>query len=88
VRQNYGRFRLCYENGLRMKPELTGNIVINFVIDTTGSADHVTPQRTPSELPDTNVVQCVMRGFSNLSFPSPTNGETHVSYTLLFDPAG
>src|SRR5262249_16578759 len=33
VRQNFGRFRLCYENGLRSDPKLTGTVATKFTID-------------------------------------------------------
>ena len=32
VRQNFGRFRLCYENGLRTNPKLAGKVVVTFTI--------------------------------------------------------
>jgi len=36
VRQNFGRFRLCYEDGLRKNPTLQGRVAIKFVIDRGG----------------------------------------------------
>ena len=36
VRQNFGRFRLCYENGLRTNPNLSGRVAVKFVIDRFG----------------------------------------------------
>ena len=36
VRQNFGRFRLCYENGLRNNPNLQGRVTVKFVIDRSG----------------------------------------------------
>ena len=40
VRQNFGRFRLCYENGLRNNPNLQGRVAVSFVI---GGADGTSP---------------------------------------------
>jgi len=37
VRQNFGRFRLCYENGARTAPSLKGRVSVRFVIDRTGA---------------------------------------------------
>mgnify|MGYP006314362019 FL=1 len=37
VRQNFGRFRLCYENGLRNNPTLSGRVSVKFVIDRSGA---------------------------------------------------
>ncbi len=41
VRQNYGRFRQCYENGLRTNPNLTGRVTARFVIGREGSVTNV-----------------------------------------------
>ncbi|MGL1204156.1 AgmX/PglI C-terminal domain-containing protein, partial [Vibrio parahaemolyticus] len=71
-RQNFGRFKLCYESGLRSNPALAGRVSIKFVIDRSGAVS--TAQDGGSELPDQTVVQCVVRGFSNLSFPQPEGG--------------
>src|SRR6476659_5496271 len=37
VRQNLGRFRLCYEEGLRRHPEMEGRIDVVFRIDPKGT---------------------------------------------------
>src|SRR5689334_9657332 len=37
VRQNFGSFRLCYENSLRNCPNLQGRVAVRFVIDSDGS---------------------------------------------------
>jgi hypothetical protein len=31
-------------------------------------------------------VQCIVRGFNNLSFPDPEKGVVQVSYEVLLDP--
>lgn len=35
---------------------------------------------------DRDVVECVLRAFSGLSFPAPEGGSVTVSYPLLFSP--
>ena len=84
VRQNFGRFRLCYENGLRTNPNLQGRVAIKFVIDRSGSVS--TASDGGSDLPDQSVVQCVVRGFGNLSFPQPEGGIVTVVYPIIFNP--
>jgi hypothetical protein len=84
VRQNFGRFRLCYENGLRTNPNLAGRVQIKFVIDRSGSVS--TSQDGGSDLPDQSVVSCVVRGFGNLSFPQPEGGIVTVVYPIIFNP--
>ena len=39
-----------------------------------------------SDLPDQSVVQCVVRGFGNLSFPQPEGGMVTVVYPIMFNP--
>ncbi len=84
VRQNFGRFRLCYENGLRTNPSLQGRVSVKFVIDENGNVK--TAGDGGSDLPDNAVVRCVVRGFSNLSFPQPESGIVTVVYPIIFSP--
>jgi len=84
VRQNFGRFRLCYENGLRANPSLQGRVTVKFVIDRAGSVSSA--MDGGSDLPDQNVVQCVVRGFGSLSFPQPEGGIVTVAYPIIFNP--
>ena len=84
VRQNFGRFRLCYENGLRTNPKLKGRVGVKFVIDRTG--DVSTASDGGSDLPDPGVVGCVVRGFGNLKFPQPEGGIVTVVYPVIFSP--
>ena len=84
VRQNYGRFRQCYENGLRGNPNLTGRVTARFVIGREGSVTNV--QNGGSDLPDSGVVSCVVAAFYGLSFPTPEAGIVTVSYPIMFSP--
>lgn len=84
VQQSFGRFRSCYENGLRTNPNLTGRVTARFVIARDGSVAAV--QSGGSDLPDASVVACVLRAYGTLSFP-PTDGVVKVSYPLMFSPA-
>lgn len=84
VRQNYGRFRLCFENGLRNNPNLTGRVSVRFVIDREGRVANV--GNGGSDMPDSAVVSCVVRSFSGLSFPAPEGGIVTVVYPIMFSP--
>ncbi len=72
VRQNFGRFRACYEEGLRGNPGLQGRVSTKFVIDRSGAVSLTADGG--SDLPDRQVVQCVVRAFGGLSFPPPDGG--------------
>ncbi len=86
VRQNFGRFRLCYENGLRNNPNLQGRVGVRFVIGRDGAVSQV--GNGGSDLPDSGVVSCVVRAFYGLSFPQPENGIVTVVYPIMFSPGG
>jgi len=59
VRQNYGRFRMCYENGLHGNPNLTGRVAVRFVIGREGSVSNAA--NGGSDLPDSGVVSSSCR---------------------------
>jgi hypothetical protein len=84
VRQNFGRFRLCYENGMRSDPNLQGRVTVKFVIDRSGAVAMTADGG--SDIPSSSVVQCVVRGFANLSFPQPEGGMVTVVYPIMFNP--
>ncbi|WP_437681265.1 AgmX/PglI C-terminal domain-containing protein [Sorangium sp. So ce131] len=86
VRQNFGRFRLCYENGLRNNPNLQGRVAVRFVIGRDGAVSNV--GNGGSDLPDNGVVSCVVRAFYGLSFPQPEGGIVTVVYPIMLSPGG
>jgi FHA domain-containing protein len=84
VRQNFGRFRMCYENGLKSNPSLSGRVSVRFVIARDGSV--ASTSNGGSDLPDSGVVACVVRSFGGLSFPQPEGGIVTVVYPLTLNP--
>ncbi|MBK8252676.1 MAG: AgmX/PglI C-terminal domain-containing protein [Polyangiaceae bacterium] len=87
VRQNFGRFRLCYENGLRGNPNLAGRVGVRFVIGRDGGV--MSSANGGSDLPDPGVVSCVVAAFRGLQFPqSEEGGAVTVTYPIMFSPAG
>jgi hypothetical protein len=85
VRQNEGRFRACYEDGLRTNPALAGRITVRFAIDRTGAVPVATDDGG-SDLPDGEVRRCVISAFTQLSFPAPEVGVVTVVYPIVFSP--
>jgi hypothetical protein len=85
VRQNYGRFRLCYEQGLGRNPNLAGRVTVRFVIGRDGAVSNVS--NGGSDLPDSNVVNCVVKAFYGLSFPKPEGGIVTVQYPIMLEPS-
>jgi hypothetical protein len=85
VRMNFGRFRLCYEQGLRKNPKLEGRVVVKFTIGKDGAVTAVSDNG--STMPDKDVTACVAKAFFGLSFPQPEGGIVVVSYPLQFNTA-
>jgi len=84
VRLNEGRYRACYERGLRTDPSLQGRVTVKFVIDRTGAVGVAADGG--SDLPDEAVRRCVVSSFLSLSFPSPDTGAVTVVYPIVFSP--
>jgi hypothetical protein len=84
VRQNFGRFRNCYETALRTNPSLHGRVATKFVIGRDGAVNQSSD--AGSDLPDQNVVACVVRSFNSLSFPAPEGGVATVTYPIILTP--
>lgn len=84
VRQNYGRFRMCYEQGLARNPNLEGRITVRFIIGRDGSVSNVT--KGGSDLPDPGVANCIVNAYYGLSFPEPEGGIVTVVYPIMFAP--
>jgi hypothetical protein len=84
VRQNFGRFKMCYQSALASNPNLQGRVAVKFVISREGSVSLTADGG--SDLPDQGVVQCVVRNFGGLSFPAPEGGTVTVVYPIMFSP--
>jgi hypothetical protein len=84
VRDNFGRFRGCYEGGLRENPSLEGRVITRFVIDRQGMV--TSAQDGGSSLPNSSVVACVVRSFYSLTFPEHEGGIVTVVYPLALRP--
>jgi hypothetical protein len=84
VRQNYGEFRKCYEEGLGRNPKLQGKVSIRFVIERDGSVSR--PLISETTLPDCNVARCVRDAYTKLKFPPPDGGIVTVVYPIMLEP--
>lgn len=85
VRNNFGRFRYCYQRALDTNPNLQGRVTVRFVISRTGA---VSGASAGGDLPDASVHSCVAASFTGLSFPAPEKGVVTVSYPIVFSPGG
>ncbi len=80
VRHQSGKFRRCYQDGVRRNSALEGRVVIQFAI---GADGHVWRAReSMATLPDREVRRCVLQGFFELTFPNPNRQTIYVEYPL------
>ncbi len=84
VRQQFGRFRLCYERARQQDPHLTGRVAARLVVAPDGSVTSVS--NGGSDLPSPAAVACVLQAFERLSFPAPEGGGVQVVVPLFFTP--
>ncbi len=85
VRASFGRFRGCYEGGVQRDPTMRGTVAVFFTISEDGKV--LEPRDNGnSTLKDHAVVDCVVQGFGDLSFPRPQGGIVTVVYPIEFSP--
>lgn len=84
VHQNHGRFRACYQAGLRTNPNLVGRVTLRVVIGRDGNVSLA--NNGGSDLPDSSVISCVVRAMYGLNFPQPDAGIVTFVYPLRFAP--
>jgi hypothetical protein len=84
VRQNTGKYRQCYETGLRGNPALRGRVMVRMTIDASGSISSA--EDAGSDMPDATVTNCVFQTLGNLTFPLPEGGSATATVPIVFSP--
>lgn len=70
--------------GLRNNPALQGRVAVQFTIRSDVSVSGA--KSADSNLADSNVVSCIVRASTKLSFPMPEKGVVSVVYPLDLSP--
>ncbi len=84
IRQHFGMFRKCYEDGLGRDKALAGRLVVRFDIAVDGKPAAIAKDPSTS-LKDDKVVTCVTQAFASITFPTPKKKVT-VTYPIIFAP--
>ncbi len=84
VRAHFGDFRKCYESKLKSNPTLAGRVVPKFTIGRDGQVSEIVDH--DSDLPDPEVVACVLKVFSQIRFQAPERGIVTVVYPITLSP--
>ncbi len=83
VRQNFGRYRLCFENVRRERSTIrTAEVTTFFAIK--GSGEVAFAETEPVDSVDP-LAKCIQAGIGYLSFPQPDPPLIAVELTLAFD---
>lgn len=83
VRQNIGRFRACYEAGLRNNPSLAGAATIRYEVSPQGLVSNAT--EASSTIGDATVSRCIRDAHARIKYPT-ADASTRVVYSLQLSP--
>ena len=76
----------CYERGLKAKPDLQGDVDIDFVVAPDGKVAHASAAEGDTALPHAPTVDCILAEIRKLTFPEPSGGRVFVNYPLHLEP--
>jgi|ETNmetMinimDraft_26_1059896.scaffolds.fasta_scaffold07173_3 hypothetical protein len=81
----------CYEQWLKLEPEIAGSIMVTFTVtpvdDAVGEVSAL--ELTDSELEHPFIEGCVLNVFADIPFDAPADGgQVEVNYPLMFDTEG
>jgi len=83
VSRNLYQVRYCYQRELTKSPELSGKIVVKFVVARDGTVSSATTKSTTMH--NEAVEDCINARFMRMSFPKPEGGGiVIVSYPIVF----
>jgi len=82
VTANLDRFSACYEKRLTERPNLAGEVRVDFVIAQDGHVGSATGSG-----PDRELADCCARAIRTIPFPAPSAGTVSVSYPFVFKPS-
>lgn len=82
IKQLIPSIEVCYSNATRQRPNLTGKIVFQWVIDSKGQVKKVNVVET--ELKYKTLEQCIIQKIKDLKFPAP-EGKTEVTVNASFN---
>jgi outer membrane biosynthesis protein TonB len=76
----------CYERGLKSKPDLHGEVNVDFVVAPDGKVAHAAASESDNDLDDDATVDCILAEIRKLEFPTPKGGRVFINYPLRLEP--
>ncbi len=84
IGDNMGKVEKCYEDELKLKPEIKGKLQVNFIIDVDGNVQ--TSKIASTTMNDLPTETCISSQFKQMKFPKPIGNEiVEVTYPLIFN---
>lgn len=80
------KIRTCYINGLAGDPKLAGRVRVELVIGVEGTVTSAVDKG--SDLPDKDVIGCIIGVLRHTQFPKPTGGSVKAVFPITFTPEG
>jgi hypothetical protein len=83
------QIQACYEEGLKRRPGLEGDLVVNWVVDPKGVMTKISIDTGKTQVVDDQVQECVMAVLKKIEFPpSPKGMESRATYPFKLKPKG
>lgn len=76
----------CYERGLKAKPDLHGEVNVDFVVAPDGKVAHAGASESDNALGDDATLDCILAEIRKLEFPTPQGGRVFINYPLRLEP--
>jgi hypothetical protein len=84
VRSHFETYHDCYKQALHRDKEAAGDVVVRFLIGSTGRVTHAGLERLT--LRDCDVAECIVADIEKTMFPPPEHGVVTVVYPIHFEP--
>ncbi len=85
LKRHGNEVRHCYEQALRLKPDLEGKIAVKFIVGKDG--DVLQTEIASDTLNDENLKSCMRNVVSSWKFPEPKGGgNVSITYPWVFKP--
>lgn len=81
--------RKCYDDGVKGRPGIEGDLVISWKIDPKGNPSDVVVDTAKSQIHETSIGNCIVEIIKKIKFAESAKGfETRTSYPFNFRPRG
>ncbi len=86
INNHLGEVQACYERALLKESGLSGQLVFEWTIDTSGRVSAI--KVTRATLRSASVQNCIVSSLARWVFPKPSGGNVVVSYPFMFQSVG